>query len=260
MNFIVVIPARYASTRLPGKMLAEIAGKPLIEHVVERAQQSAAQRVIVATDDLRIANALQAAPCEVCLTGSEHKSGSDRLAEVVGKLAIDDDTIVVNVQGDEPLIPPRLIDQVAAKLDASSHAVMSTAAHAITNQQDFQDPNVVKVVFDLRGRALYFSRAPIPYASISGVEEQNGKSSIGWHHIGIYAYRAGFLKRYQLLEPSALEERESLEQLRVLDNGETIMVEPVDYDAGFGVDTEQDLQRVRSIFESTVESTKGNRA
>ena len=259
-NYIVVIPARYASTRLPGKLLAEIAGKPLIAHVVERAQQSAAQRVIVATDDQRIAAVLQDATCEVCLTHSEHKSGSDRLAEVMEKLTIDDDTVVVNVQGDEPLIPPQLIDQVAAKLNASPQAVMATAAHPITTVEDFRDPNVVKVVFDQQGKALYFSRASIPYDIKPYIREpqetgqgetgQYEDQAIAWHHIGIYAYRAEFLKRYNLLQPSALEESESLEQLRVMDNGESIMVEPVDYDAGFGVDSEQDLQRVRDIFRS----------
>ena len=208
--------------------------------MVERAAQSSAQRVIVATDDQRIATALDGADCEVCFTHSEHKSGSDRLAEVMEKLSIDDDTVVVNVQGDEPLIPPQLIDQVAAKLAASPQAVMATAAHPIANSNDLHDPNVVKVVFDQQGKALYFSRAPIPHGNVAEA----------WHHIGIYAYRAGFLKRYHLLNASALEESESLEQLRVMDNGEAIMVEPIEYDAGFGVDTEYDLERVREIFKS----------
>lgn len=241
MSFVVVIPARFASTRLPGKALANIAGKAMIEHVVERANESNAKRVIVATDDERIVAALIAANCEVCLTRADHESGSDRLAEVVEKLNIDDEEIIVNVQGDEPLIPGKLINQVATALNNSGQAVMSTAAKVINNEDDLNDPNVVKVVFAQNGRALYFSRSAIPFA-------RDKRTASAWHHIGIYAYRAGFLKDYEQLKSSAIEQTESLEQLRVLDNGYDIVVETVDYDTGIGVDTPQDLDRVQSVF------------
>lgn len=243
MPFIVVIPARYDSNRLPGKVLADIAGKPMIAHVVDRAHESSASRVIVATDDQRIADALDGLNCEVCMTRSDHESGSDRLVEVAEKLAFDDDDIVVNVQGDEPLIPGALIDQVAAALDIAGDAVMSTAAKAIENEADIENSNVVKVVFSHAGKALYFSRAPIPYA-------RDERYTSAWHHIGIYAYRASFLKRYDQLVRSAMEQTECLEQLRVLDNGNSIMVETVDYDTGVGVDTAEDLEVVRRLMSS----------
>lgn len=243
MSFIVIIPARFASTRLPGKPLADIGGKPLIAHVVDRARESLADRVIVATDDQRIADALADVECEVCMTRSDHQSGSDRLAEVVEQLSIADDQIIVNVQGDEPAIPPRLINEVADVLRNAPQAVMSTAAHAIKSAEDFVNPNVVKVVIDQTGKALYFSRAPIPH-SAGGEGDHSG----AWHHVGIYAYRAEFLKRYTGLNPSALETRESLEQLRVMDNGEQIMVQKIDYDAGVGVDTAEDLEQARKLL------------
>jgi 3-deoxy-manno-octulosonate cytidylyltransferase (CMP-KDO synthetase) len=242
MSFVVIIPARFASTRLPGKALALIAGKTMIEHVVDRANESHAKRVIVATDDKRIQAALASSNCEVCLTRADHESGSDRLAEVVEKLHIDDHEIVVNVQGDEPLIPGKLIDQVAASLQNASNAVMSTAAKAIETEDDLNNPNVVKVVFAQNGRALYFSRAGIPFA-------RDKRTAKAWHHIGIYAYRSEFLKRYDRLQSSTLEQTESLEQLRVLDNGNDIMVETVDFDTGVGVDTPEDLDKVRALLE-----------
>ena len=241
MAFTVIIPARYASSRLPGKMLADIAGKPMIAHVVDRARESSASRVIVATDDQRIADALDGLDCEVCMTLADHESGSDRIAEVVHKLAIGDDEIIVNIQGDEPLAPGVLIDQVAAALDIAGDAVMSTAAKAINKQSDIDNPNVVKVVFSRAGKALYFSRAPIPYA-------RDQRYTNAWHHIGIYAYRASFLKRYDQLVRSSIEQTESLEQLRVLDNGDDIMVETIDYDTGIGVDTAEDLERARALM------------
>ena len=245
MSFIVVIPSRYASTRLPGKPLAEIGGKPLISHVVARANESDALRVIVATDDRRIADALNGEPCEICMTRVDHQSGSDRLAEVVEQLGIVDQEIVVNVQGDEPAIPARLINEVAASLAASSEAAMATAAHRINSETDFRNPNLVKVVFDQAGRALYFSRSAIPFS-------RDTPEFSGWQHIGIYAYRAQFLKRYADLNPSDLEQSESLEQLRVLDNGESIMVQTVDYDVGIGVDTPADLERARILLQDYV--------
>jgi 3-deoxy-manno-octulosonate cytidylyltransferase (CMP-KDO synthetase) len=241
VSFVVVLPARYASTRLPGKALADIAGKTMIEHVVDRANESNAKRVIVATDDERIKTALVSARCEVCLTRPDHESGSDRLAEVVEKMNFDDKEIIVNVQGDEPLIPGKLINQVASALRNSGQAVMSTAAKAISNDDDLNNPNVVKVVFAQNGRALYFSRSAIPFA-------RDQRVARAWHHIGIYAYRSGFLKRYEQLNSSVIEQTESLEQLRVLDNGDDIMVETVDYDTGVGVDTPEDLDRIRSLF------------
>lgn len=244
MGFDVIIPARYGSTRLHAKPLADLGGKPLIWRVVERAVSSDADAVIVATDDQRIVDALEGAPCDVVMTSSQHQSGSDRLAEVVQLRNLSDDKIVVNVQGDEPTIPPRLIDEVAASLASAPSAAMSTAAQAITNQEDWLNPNLVKVVFDQTNRALYFSRAPIPHARDADMPSQ------AWHHIGIYAYRAGFLKRYSALRPSALEQAESLEQLRVMDNGESIMVHTIDYDAGMGVDTQADLERVRQFIQS----------
>jgi 3-deoxy-manno-octulosonate cytidylyltransferase (CMP-KDO synthetase) len=241
MSFTVIIPARYASSRLPGKALVDILGKPMIAHVVDRARESSASRVIVATDDQRIAEAVSALDCEVCMTRADHQSGSDRLAEVVKKLKIEDQEIVVNVQGDEPLIPGKLIDQVAKALEIAGDAVMSTAASAIDNQSDIENPNIVKVVFSRSGRALYFSRAPIPYA-------RDQRVANAWHHIGIYAYRGSFLKRYHQLSFSTMEQTENLEQLRVLDNGDSIMVETVDYDTGIGVDTAQDLVRVINLM------------
>jgi 3-deoxy-manno-octulosonate cytidylyltransferase (CMP-KDO synthetase) len=241
MSFTIVIPARYGSHRFPGKALADILGKPMIAHVVDRARESSAARVIVATDDQRIADAVSASDCEVCMTSIEHQSGSDRIAEVVKKLSFDDDEIVVNVQGDEPLIPGLLIDQVAAALEIAGDAVMSTAAKVIENESDILNPNIVKVVFSRAGKALYFSRAPIPYAR----EERFANA---WHHIGIYAYRASFLKRYDQLVPSVMEQTECLEQLRVLDNGDAIMVETVDYETGIGVDTVEDLERVIGLM------------
>ena len=241
MSFTVIIPARYASTRLPGKALADIVGKPMVAHVVDRARESKASRVIVATDHQEIIDALDGVNCEVCLTSEDHQSGSDRLAEVVQTLNIADDEIIVNVQGDEPMIPGRLIDQVANSLINAKDAAMSTAARKITNLDLIDDPNIVKVVFTHSGRAMYFSRACIPFAR----EERKADA---WHHIGIYAYRSAFLKRYHSLSPSLIEQTESLEQLRVLDNGEHIMVEQVDYETGIGVDTPADLEKIRLLM------------
>lgn len=243
MSFTVIIPARYASTRLPGKALADIGGKPMVAHVVDRARESKAFRVIVATDDQKIVDALKGVDCEVCLTSADHESGSDRLAEVVQVLNIADDEIVVNVQGDEPMIPGKLIDQVAFSLEGAKDAAMSTAARKITSHASIEDPNVVKVVFTHNGRAMYFSRANIPFA-------RDERKADAWHHIGIYAYRSAFLKRYHLLEPSLIEQTESLEQLRVLDNGEQIMVEKIDYETGVGVDTPADLEAIRKLMVS----------
>ena len=243
-DFSVIIPARYGSTRLPAKALADIGGKPLIWHVAQRALDSNASQVIIATDDQRIMEAVKDIECEAVMTSAVHQSGSDRLAEVVTMKAMAKDHIVVNVQGDEPTIPPKLINEVAQKLADNPAAVMATAAKQIDQVDDIENPNVVKVVTDLQDRALYFSRAPIPHD-----RDQCGPAS-AWHHIGIYAYRAGFLQQFTELAPSPLELKESLEQLRVLEQGETIMVHKIDYDAGVGVDTEADLERARDIMQS----------
>ena len=245
MSFKVIIPARFSSTRLPGKMLAEIGGSTMIEQVVRRANESAAVEVIVATDDARIAEALKTSACKVCMTRKDHQSGSDRLAEVVEQLSMDEQDIVVNVQGDEPLLPGALIDQVANALLQDSEAHMSTAARVFESNDDYQDPNAVKVVINQAGRAMYFSRAPIPYSPSNLGACPKG---LAMHHLGIYAYRVGFLKTYHLLPVSALEQCESLEQLRVLDNGGLIAVYATDLDVGFGVDTPDDLKRARAIF------------
>lgn len=240
MSFTVVIPARYASSRLPGKMLADIAGKPMIAHVVDRANESCAKQIVVATDSAEIASALHDSDCEVCMTREDHETGSDRLQEVVQQLDLANDEVVVNVQGDEPLIPAKLIEQVADALQSDTAASMSTAAKML-DPNDIDDPNIVKVVFARNGRALYFSRAPIPYA-------RDQRYASAWHHIGIYGYRAGFLRNYDQLHESPIERTESLEQLRALDNGYIIRVETVDYETGVGVDTPEDLEKIRSMM------------
>ncbi|MGS3136746.1 3-deoxy-manno-octulosonate cytidylyltransferase [Aeromonas sanarellii] len=257
MSFVVVIPARYASTRLPGKPLADIHGKPMVQHVVEKALQSGAERVIVATDDERVQQALApfaaAAGVEVCMTSPDHQSGTERLAEVCRHYGFAADTIVVNVQGDEPLIPPAIIRQVADNL-AVATAPMATLSVPIHDAEEVFNPNAVKVVTDREGYALYFSRAPIPWdrdrfaASdpVAGSHEQ-----IGAHyqrHIGIYAYRAGFIQRYVDWAPSALEQVEALEQLRVLWYGEKIHVAQALEAPPVGVDTQADLDKVRALL------------
>lgn len=245
MPFTVVIPARLSSTRLPNKPLLDIAGRPMIAHVVNQAQQSNARRVIVAVDDVKTAEVLAPYDCEVCMTRQDHFSGSDRIVEVIETMNIADHEIVVNVQGDEPLIPPTLINQVAGCLVQDSGQVMSTAAHAIKATDDIDNTNVVKVVLANNKTALYFSRCPIPYV-------QNTRQQPVWRHIGIYAYRSHFLKLYNQWPSSPLEKTESLEQLRVLENGYPIAVHTVDYDTGIGVDTEQDLQQVRALLTNDI--------
>ena len=253
MSFVVVIPARYASTRLPGKPLADIHGKPMVQHVVEKALQSGADRVIVATDDARVQRALLTTGVEVCMTSPDHQSGTERLAEVCRHYGFAADTIIVNVQGDEPLIPPVIIRQVADNLAAAS-APMATLSVPIRDAEEAFNPNAVKVVTDREGYALYFSRASIPWdrdrfaASdrVAGSREQ-----IGDHyqrHIGIYAYRAGFIQRYVDWAPSVLEQVEALEQLRVLWYGEKIHVAQALQAPPVGVDTQADLDKVRALL------------
>lgn len=243
----VIIPARYASTRLPGKPLADIAGKPMIVRVVECAAESGARQVVVATDDARIYDVVMAHGTRAIMTQSDHVSGTDRLAEAIAKLDLDDDAIVVNLQGDEPLMPPRLIRAVADLLAAHPAAVMATACHAIASRDDFMNPNVVKVVTDHEGYALYFSRAPVPWPR----DAMAGGGPIkSFRHIGLYAYRAGFVARYAAWPACPLETTESLEQLRVLWHGEKIAVAEADEAPGAGVDTPEDLERVRKYFQS----------
>ncbi|MXR35789.1 3-deoxy-manno-octulosonate cytidylyltransferase [Craterilacuibacter sinensis] len=252
-GFVVVIPARMASSRLPGKPLADIAGKPMVVRVAERAALSAASRVIVATDHADIVAACTLHGIESVMTRADHASGTDRLAEVVANLALADDEIVVNVQGDEPLIDPLLIDRLAG-LMASSGVPMATVAHPIHDAAEMFNPNVVKVVLDHAGRALYFSRAPIPYARDAFAHDASilPQGLPVLRHIGMYAYQAGFLSTYSSLAPAAPEVFEALEQLRVLWHGYPIMVETVAEAPAAGVDTPEDLERVRHIFNATI--------
>jgi 3-deoxy-manno-octulosonate cytidylyltransferase (CMP-KDO synthetase) len=243
----VVIPARYASTRLPGKSLVDLCGKPLVQWVYERANESSADHVVIATDDERIAVAARAFGAQVCMTSAEHQSGTDRIAEVIESLALPDDEIVVNLQGDEPLMPPALLDQVADTLSTHSEAVMATVGHVIHDERDYHDPHVVKLVADSAGYALYFSRASIPWHR-DALSEGNTPLAPGHRHIGLYAYRAGFVKEYAKWPASPLEQAESLEQLRVLWHGKRIAVCEASELPGPGVDTPEDLERVRQIL------------
>jgi 3-deoxy-manno-octulosonate cytidylyltransferase (CMP-KDO synthetase) len=238
VNFHVVIPARYASTRFPGKPLADLAGKPMVVRVCERAAKSGAAGVHVATDDERIAAAVRGAGYSALMTRADHPSGTDRLAEAAKRLKLKDGDIVVNVQGDEPLMTPALIRRVAALLDKRKDAVVSTACHALHDSLD--NPNVVKVVLDSEGYALYFSRARIPYPRDAG--------GVWYRHAGIYGYRVGFLKRFSKLKVAPLEKAEALEQLRVLWHGFRIAVAVSATEIPPGVDTPQDLEAVRKMF------------
>lgn len=250
--FIVVIPARYASTRLPGKPLQAIAGKPMIQHVWEQARKSSAERVVIATDDTRIVEACQAFGADVVLTRDDHNSGTDRLAEVAAQLGLAGDAIVVNVQGDEPLIPPAVIDQVAANLAAHPEAGISTLAEPIDDVAALFNPNVVKVASDINGLALTFSRAPLPWArdALAQNRDQLPAGVPYRRHIGIYAYRAGFLQDFVSWGPCWLENTENLEQLRALWNGVRIHVADALEAPPAGVDTPDDLERVRRLLES----------
>ena len=242
--FKVVIPARYASTRLPGKPLLDIAGKPMVVRVADQAAKSGASEIVIATDFEPIISVAKTYNFKAMMTRVEHTSGTDRIAEVAAQLGWHDDEIVVNVQGDEPLIDPNLITQVAQHLANSKDAVMATACHAIHDEASMINPNMVKVVMDAHCNALYFSRAPIPYP-----RDDAHKSNIQAHrHIGIYAYRVGFLKKYAQLSATELEKIESLEQLRVLFHGYKIGVVITKNAPASGVDTQVDLDYVRSIF------------
>lgn len=247
MNFIVVIPARYASSRLPGKPLASIGGKPMVVHVMERALLSGADQVIVATDNHDVVAAVKRAGGEVCLTSVDHQSGTERLAEVIKHYGFVDEDIIVNVQGDEPLIPPLIISQVAGNL-ASCNAGMATLAVPITTSKEAFNPNIVKVVMDTNGYALYFSRAAIPWDRERFSQSLKTVSDCFLRHIGIYAYRVGFIHRYVNWAPSKLEQIELLEQLRVLWYGEKIHVAVAKVRPWPGVDTLEDLEKVRNML------------
>jgi 3-deoxy-manno-octulosonate cytidylyltransferase (CMP-KDO synthetase) len=243
----IIIPARYDSTRLPGKPLADVAGKPLIQRVHECAVKAGAAAITIATDDERIRQAAEKFGARVCMTSPQHRSGTDRLAEVIEKQAIGADEIVVNLQGDEPLMPPELIREVAGKLAAHKDAMVATACHAIHDRESLVNPNVVKVVCDAKAYALYFSRAAIPWPR-EVMAGQSGVTIQAYRHIGLYAYRAGFVRRYASWPPCPPEEAEQLEQLRVLWHGERIVVHETRAMPEAGVDTPEDLERVRQHF------------
>ncbi|MCG3460314.1 3-deoxy-manno-octulosonate cytidylyltransferase [Xenorhabdus bovienii] len=245
--FTVIIPARFASTRLPGKPLADIHGKPMIVRVMERAIRSGANRVIVATDNQAVFDAVTAAGGEACMTSAHHHSGTERLAEVIDQYQFADDEIIVNVQGDEPLIPEQIIKQVADNL-AKSDAGMATLAVQIQDAEEAFNPNAVKVVMDAQGYALYFSRATIPWERDRFMQSKETVGDNFLRHIGLYAYRAGFIRRYVQWAPSPLESIEMLEQLRVLWYGEKIHVAKALQAPGAGVDTPEDLEAVRKAF------------
>ena len=270
--FTVLIPARLASTRLPDKPLADIGGKPMIVRVAEQAARSAATRVVVATDSPAVADAVRRGGFEAVMTREDHRSGTERLAEAAGLLGLPDEAIIVNMQGDEPELPPALLDAVARCLAQDEQSVMATAAHAISELQDWFNPNVVKVVVDASGRALYFSRAPIPFHrdGLAGLDYSGGLAGVGgearaWdpaaglkalaaaaplRHIGLYAYRGHFLKTYVQMAPSALEGIEALEQLRVLFHGFPMKVLIAPEAPAAGIDTPEDLAAVRLRLES----------
>ena len=252
MNFRVIIPARYDSTRLPGKPLREVAGKPMIQHVYESACNSEAEQVIIATDDARIQAAAEAFGATVCMTSSEHRSGTERLAEVVETLHIDDADIIVNVQGDEPLMPTSCINQVAAALASAPQASVGTLCTPLQSHDELFDPHIVKLVRDRNNMALYFSRAPIPWHREDFSRDPDSlpvDNTPYYRHIGLYAYRAGYIREYVTLAVCDLELAESLEQLRVLHHGDRIACIETFEVPGPGVDTEADLEKVVAIFD-----------
>ncbi|MDO9075055.1 MAG: 3-deoxy-manno-octulosonate cytidylyltransferase [Rubrivivax sp.] len=255
LPFTVLVPARLASTRLPNKPLADIAGLPMVVRVAQRALASGASRVVVAADDARIVDACAAHGVQALLTRTDHASGSDRLAEACTLLGLDGDDVVVNVQGDEPLIDPALVRRCAELLAERADCVMSTAAHPLTEVADYLNPNVVKVVLDAAGRALYFSRAPIPWQRDGATVTAHSVAPAlpqpaPLRHLGLYGYRAAFLRRFPEMAAAPLEQTEALEQLRVLWHGERIAVHVAAHGPGPGVDTPEDLARVRALFAS----------
>lgn len=253
MTFTVLIPARMASSRLPNKPLADIAGLPMVVRVALQARKSAAARVVVAADSTAIVDACTAHGIQAVLTRDDHPSGSDRLAQACTLLGLDGDDMVVNVQGDEPLIDPALIDAVAQVLANAPTASMGTAAHPIATREDYLNPNVVKVVCNAQGLAHYFSRAPIPFHRDQANEQwwDTNSDFAPLRHVGIYAYRAGFLRSFPQLTPAPTEQVESLEQLRALWHGHAIAVQITHKAPGAGVDTPEDLERVRALLQQT---------
>jgi 3-deoxy-manno-octulosonate cytidylyltransferase (CMP-KDO synthetase) len=249
-HFIVIVPARLASTRLPRKPLADLGGIPMVVRVARAAAGSGAARVVVAADSAEIVAACVAHGIEALLTRSDHATGTDRLAEAVAQLGLDDDSIVVNVQGDEPLMPGPVVRRVAEALDARTDCEVATACHALHDAGEFFSPNVVKVVTDASGRALYFSRAPIPWSrdAFAASRDRLPPELPARRHVGLYAYRAGFLRRFPQLPPTALEQHESLEQLRALAHGIGIAVVELPAPLPPGVDTAEDLARVRAMI------------
>lgn len=245
MPFIVVIPARFASTRLPGKPLLDIAGKPMLQHVYERALASAASAVYIATDDDRVREVALGFTKNVCMTSAEHQSGTDRIQEVAAQLGLPADAVVVNVQGDEPLIPPGAINQVAESLERKHAAGIASLFETIQTEAEFHNPNVVKVVTDLEGYALYFSRAAIPFTRELS---ERGVASLGKRHIGIYAYRVDTLNRYVKWSQVPLEVAERLEQLRAMGHGVRIHMQEALEKMPAGVDTQEDLDAVRALL------------
>ena len=254
MAFTVLIPARFASTRLPGKPLADIAGKPMVVRVAERAQGSGAARVVVATDDARVEAAVAAHGIAVCMTRADHPTGTDRLAEAAALLALPDDAVVVNVQGDEPLLDPALMRRMAEVLAARPDAAIATACHPIDDAAEAFNPNVVKVVLDAAGYALYFSRATIPWArdAFAATRDTLPSGFPLYRHYGLYAYRVSFLRAYPQLAPAPIERFEALEQLRALWHGYRIAVEVTHGTPAPGIDTPEDLARVRALFAAAV--------
>jgi len=262
MSFIALLPARAGSTRLPDKPLADIAGKPMIVRVAEAAARSDAARVVVATDAAHIVAAVRAHGFEAVLTSIDHPTGTDRLSEAAALLGLADDAIVVNVQGDEPLIEPALINTVAALLATYPNAAIATCACPITSAETLFDPNVVKVVCGQDQRALYFSRAPIPWArdALAAGDRVLATGLPAWHHIGLYAYRAGFLRVFPGLPSGTLERVEMLEQLRALEHGHAIVVHHTDAAPARGVDTPEDLARVRAVYAARDAASAADRA
>ena len=249
MSFYIVIPARHGSSRLPGKPLQKVTHKTLIQHVYECAQQSNAKEIIIATDDERVEQECQSFSARVCMTSAEHATGTDRIYEVVEKLALQDDDIVVNLQGDEPLMPAEVINQVAQNLADHADASTATVCTRITNADDLFDPNVAKLVTDKNGYALYFSRACIPWDREHFSKHQTlPPSAEHYRHIGLYAYRVGFLRRFVNWPMCHHEKVELLEQLRILWHGEKIHVDIAKQVPGPGVDTPEDLEKVRQMF------------
>lgn len=248
-SFTVLVPARLGSTRLPGKPLLDIGGLPMVVRVARQAQRCGAADVVVATDAQEVAAACQAHGVRHVMTRADHASGSDRLAEACELLGLEGEHIIVNVQGDEPLIEPGLIQRCAQMLDEHPDCPVSTVAHRIDDWADWLNPNVVKVVLDAAGRALYFTRAPVPF-NRDGAPHQLPTQPAPLRHLGLYAYRAGFLRRFPSLPQAPVEHTEALEQLRVLWHGERIAVHVTDQAPGTGVDTPQDLERVRALYKA----------